>query len=91
MYEEMVLSTIYLPNNMRLITNKEKFTIVSKDFLLSMLDKRDMVTFLKTVAHMNLTIVEFLKMPFSIQEIKHLNLCNATYMPYSLKSIFPCL
>ena len=54
MYEEMVLSTIYLPNNMRLITNKEKFTIVSKDFLLSMLDKRDMVTFLKTVAHMNL-------------------------------------
>ena len=59
MYEEMVLSTIYLPNNMRLITNKEKFTIVSKDFLLSMLDKRDMVTFLKTVAHMNLTIVEF--------------------------------
>lgn len=43
---------------MRLITNKEKFTKVSKDFLLSALDKRDIVTFLKTVAHTNLSIVE---------------------------------
>ena len=32
---------------MRLITNKEKFTRVSNDFLHSMLDKRDIVTFLK--------------------------------------------
>lgn len=35
---------------MRLITNKEKFTNVNNDFLLSTLENRDMVTFLKTAA-----------------------------------------
>ena len=36
---------------MRLIANKEKFTKVSKDFLLSALDNRDMVTLLKSAKH----------------------------------------
>ena len=45
---------------MRLITNKEKFTNVNNDFLLSTLENRDMVTFLKTAAQ-HTSINKFLK------------------------------